>query len=73
MVIYRKEKINVKNVKSWAKIIGVLVISDGSLLMTLYKVKTLGSLRTRDFIDTESHWLFDSYMLILSCFLGSCF
>ena len=71
--MYRKEKINIKNVRSWAKIIGVLVISGGSLVMILYKGKTLGSSGNRESTDIERHGLFGTFMLLLSCFCGASF
>ncbi|KAH7653385.1 WAT1-related protein [Dioscorea alata] len=72
-ILLRKEKIKVKNARSWLKIIGVLVITGGSLVMILYKGKMLGSSGMRPSTNIERHQLFGTFMLLLSCLCGASF
>ncbi|KHN47036.1 Auxin-induced protein 5NG4-like protein [Glycine soja] len=81
-VILRLERVNVKEVRSLAKVIGTLVTFSGALLMTLYKgpqIKLFFSPDTTHHQDGShspqviKHWLSGTLFLLLGCVAWSSF
>ncbi|ESW09392.1 hypothetical protein PHAVU_009G123700 [Phaseolus vulgaris] len=80
-VILRLERVNVKEVRSLAKVIGTMVTFSGALLMTLYKgpeFNLFHSANTTHQDGTHSpqlvkHWLSGTLFLLLGCVAWSTF
>ncbi|TYH31997.1 hypothetical protein ES288_A01G216300v1 [Gossypium darwinii] len=79
-MIFRLEKINVKKIRSMAKIIGTAITVMGAMVMTLYKgpiidfVKSTGAIHHGTTTEsTDKHRVAGTIMLLGSVFWGSSF
>lgn len=78
-VIFRLERVKMKEVRSQAKMIGTLVTFGGALLMTLYKGPVLNLPWSKDTSPhaTSSHnhtnWVAGTLLILLGCVAWSCF
>ncbi|WVZ19184.1 hypothetical protein V8G54_006506 [Vigna mungo] len=81
-VILRLERVNVKEVRSLAKVIGTLVTFSGALLMTLYKGPEFNLFHSANATHNQDgahspqvvkHWLSGTLFLLLGCVAWSSF
>jgi len=81
-VILRLERVNVKEVRSLAKVIGTLVTFSGALLMTLYKGPEFHLFHSANTTHNQDgahspqlvkHWLSGTLFLLLGCVAWSSF
>ncbi|KAL6842383.1 hypothetical protein ACP4OV_027810 [Aristida adscensionis] len=80
-IILRMERINIKEGRSQAKIVGTAITVGGALLMILYKGPTVNFPWTKHISHAVSessahnsgHWLMGTIMIVLSCFCWSAF
>ncbi|KAK9162211.1 hypothetical protein Syun_003113 [Stephania yunnanensis] len=75
-LIFRLEKVKIKNVRSQAKIVGTIITLSGAMLMTLYKGPILNMPWTHggghhaaaaSGAEAGQHWLVGTLMLLGSC------
>ncbi|KGN61714.1 WAT1-related protein At4g08290 [Cucumis sativus] len=80
-VLFRVERLNVKQVRGVAKVIGTLVTFAGALVMTLYKGPILDffwTQKTNHHVNigaaaTNQHWVAGTLFILLGCVAWSCF
>ncbi|KAF7816875.1 WAT1-related protein [Senna tora] len=81
-VIFRLERIKVKEIGSQAKVIGTMVTFGGALLMTLYKGPAIHLFHSLNTIQTQAqathnsphkHWVIGTLFLLLGCAAWSSF
>ncbi|KAM7260002.1 hypothetical protein ACFE04_015743 [Oxalis oulophora] len=79
-LICRLERVNIKEVRSQAKVIGTLFTLGGALLMAMYKGPVINTewLRPTHHQATEaasdgSHWLLGTLLILLGCIAWSAF
>ncbi|XP_062098361.1 WAT1-related protein At4g08290 [Humulus lupulus] len=78
-VVFRIERIKIKEIRSQAKVIGTVVSFSGALLMTLYKgpVIDLFWTRTTDHHSTitlsDKNWVLGTIFILIGCVAWSCF
>ena len=75
----RLEKVNVKKIRSLAKIIGTAITVVGAMVMTLYKgpiidfIKSGGATHNGTTAESAKHWVTGTIMLLGSIFGWSSF
>ncbi|CAI8597418.1 unnamed protein product [Vicia faba] len=81
-LIFRIERVNIKQIRSIAKVIGTLVTFAGALLMTIYKgpqIHLFYSPKTSHHhagshdTQTHTHWISGTLFILLGCFAWSSF
>ncbi|XP_050937820.1 WAT1-related protein At4g08290 isoform X2 [Cucumis melo] len=80
-VLFRVERLNIKQVRGVAKVIGTLVTFAGALIMTLYKGPILDffwTQKTNHHVNsgaaaTNQHWVAGTLFILLGCVAWSCF
>ncbi|PON76356.1 Plant-drug/metabolite exporter [Trema orientale] len=81
-VIFRLERVKIKEVRSQAKVIGTVVSFSGALLMTLYKGPVIDLFWTRNTNhqsssssggDSDKHWVLGTLFILIGCVAWSCF
>ncbi|XP_050213096.1 WAT1-related protein At4g08290-like [Mercurialis annua] len=78
-VIFRLERIKIKEIRSQAKVIGTLVTFGGALLMALYKGPAInllssgGSGHHANSDDSGKHWVTGTLLIMVGCVAWSAF
>ncbi|XP_050364839.1 WAT1-related protein At4g08290 [Argentina anserina] len=79
-VIFRIEHVNIKEVRSQAKVIGTLVSFGGAVLMATYKGPAINIIGSHDNSDhhessstSGSHWAMGTLFILIGCVAWSCF
>ncbi|KAE8701763.1 WAT1-related protein [Hibiscus syriacus] len=78
-LIFRLEHLNMKEIRSIAKVIGTVVTLSGALLMTLYKGPVIDLIWSRNTSShgssdsSDKHWIPGTLLILVGCVAWSCF
>uniref|UniRef100_A0A803NL65 WAT1-related protein n=1 Tax=Cannabis sativa TaxID=3483 RepID=A0A803NL65_CANSA len=80
-VVFRIERIRIKEIRSQAKVIGTIVSFSGALLMTLYKGPVVDLFWTRTTAhqstdlthSSDKNWVLGTIFILIGCVAWSCF
>ncbi|PRQ26521.1 putative EamA domain-containing protein [Rosa chinensis] len=80
-VIFRIEHVNIKEVRSQAKVMGTLVTFGGALLMAMYKGPAINLVGSHDdgghhessSRTSSTHWAMGTLFILIGCVAWSCF
>ncbi|PKI77668.1 hypothetical protein CRG98_001951 [Punica granatum] len=79
-VIFRIERVNIRQIRGLAKIVGTVVTFAGALVMTLYKGPIINIIRSRNHASSgtaddpsDKHWVTGTLFILIGCCAWSAF